>query len=158
MNLAWLTDPMQLLLAALVAFRLTRLVVDDTLPPLPRLRAWVEQRGSLRREQQVREAMLADAEDPDHQQKAEESVRRAREGGYNSTRLVGPREHAVNERHRPYPDPSLLVLITCYWCAGFWVSLIVAAGATFLSPTIAACVAAPFALSALVGLAARLTA
>ena len=42
MSLAWTNSPVWLVINVLVAFRLTRLWVDDMLPPLPALRARIE--------------------------------------------------------------------------------------------------------------------
>jgi Protein of unknown function (DUF1360) len=44
MTLAWVHDPLWLLIYALSSFRLTRLWTQDTLPPLPALRVYVATR------------------------------------------------------------------------------------------------------------------
>lgn len=74
---------------------------------------------------------------------------------YRITRLIiedevldAPR-NAVFERIKP--NGYLYTLLTCYWCLGFWVSILVV-GLIWLFPTVAPWVLAPFALSAAVGL------
>lgn len=48
MTLAWVNDPLWLLVHALAAYRLTRLWTRDSLPPLPRMREAVYQRWGNR--------------------------------------------------------------------------------------------------------------
>lgn len=50
MNLAWLHDPVWLVVNALAAFRLTRLWTRDSLPPLPSIRQYVLDRLDKGRE------------------------------------------------------------------------------------------------------------
>lgn len=47
MTLAWTSSPVWLVINALMAFRLTRLWVDDELPPLPVFRRWARHRLDL---------------------------------------------------------------------------------------------------------------
>lgn len=47
MSLAWTTSPLWLVINALMAYRLTRLWIDDDLPPLPALRRWARHRLDL---------------------------------------------------------------------------------------------------------------
>lgn len=152
MNVDWLASPVWLIVNALVAYRLARLAIDDDLPPLPRLRqavvAWVTGRASAK----LYAARQADEKDPEVQAKQAESDQLARRGGYNSSRVVGPRERAVRDRMQPSGVPALVDLISCYWCLGYWISLAVAVAASLIPAFAWSLIAAPFALSALVGL------
>lgn len=47
--------------------------------------------------------------------------------------------------------PALTYMLSCYWCLGFWVSVLVV-GLYLSVPYIAPWILAPFAISALVGL------
>jgi hypothetical protein len=124
-SLQWTSDPLSVALAALVAYRLTRLWVTDTLPPLPRLRNWLDQRITNRWERRTLYKPSMDAKE----------IRRRRE-----TRAV-------------YQDtPPLTYLLNCYDCSGFWISAGVVLAASLLPPTVWTVLAMPFALSALVGL------
>jgi uncharacterized protein DUF1360 len=129
-NLEWVTNPMWLLVNSLVAFRLTRLWIDDMLPPLPRIRdavqAWAE-RGWERR------GITGDI----HDEKA--SAR-----SYRVWRLSAG-------------QPAVAYLVTCYWCSGFWIGAAVVLAASLIPATPWALIAAPFALSAVVGLLADRT-
>lgn len=58
MSLAWTTSPLWLIVNALVAYRLTRLWTEDSLPPLPRLRWRIRHHLEVRlsrRDQDTRE-------------------------------------------------------------------------------------------------------
>lgn len=128
MDLAWTSSPVWLIINALVAFRLTRLWVDDTLPPLPRLRHWLRLRmdeGWQRRTQY--------------------------------TPSMGAVEVDKRRRTKDLYDdmPPATYLLDCYWCAGFWISLGTTLAASLLPATVWALLAVPLALSALVGLLGR---
>lgn len=130
MDLAWTSSPLWLVINVLVAFRLTRLWIDDSLPPLPRVRHVL--RNAMERRWQ--QATLYRPSMP-----AEERDRRRKTGEL-------------------YEDiPPLTSLLDCYWCAGFWISLGVFLLATFVPLAVWAFLAVPLALSALVGLLSRLT-
>ena len=125
MSLQWTSDPLALILAALTAYRLTRLWVHDTLPPLPRIRNWLEERILNRWDRQTlyRPSM------------GEKEIGRRR-----ATRRI-------------YEDtPPLVSLLNCSWCSGFWISCAVFAAASLLPTAAWTVISVPFALSALVGL------
>lgn len=125
MSLQWTSDPLALILAALTAYRLTRLWVHDTLPPLPRIRNWLDERIVNRWDRRTlyRPSM------------GEAEIARRR------------------KTKRLYEDsPPLLRLLDCYGCSGFWISCAVFAAASLLPHTAWTVVSVPFALSALVGL------
>ncbi len=64
-------------------------------------------------------------------------------------------EHTIRGRAEPlYQRPTLAHLLACPWCIGFWISCAVYVG-WLLVPTEALYAAAPFALSAFVGLVAK---
>lgn len=158
MTLDWLTNPAWLLVNALVAFRLTRLVVDDKVPPLPRLRKLLETWGERRFEVAMFEARDDDSRDKVVIAAQDEAKELARRISANATRVVGPREAKVRDRQALTEGTHPLVyLVDCYWCAGFWISVATVAGASLLPATAWALIAAPLALSAIVGLAARLS-
>ena len=77
---------------------------------------------------------------------------------FRVTRLVV--EDAVTERLREWvwrrvpPSRGIGYMITCYWCTGFWVSLLLAV-LYMMVPTATVAVALVFALSAVVGLLAE---
>jgi len=143
-NIDWISHPVWLIVNGLVAFRLARLVVDDALPPLPRVRAalvaWAERRAA----REIAEARRAD------------QAAHGKPALVDGEPRIGPHEQAVYDRRQPYDgEPSLVTLISCYWCAGFWTSVATVAGASLLPTTVWSLIAAPLALSAIVGLAAR---
>lgn len=116
MNLAWTSSPMMLVIAALTAYRLTRLWVDDMVPPLPWLR------------------------------------RQILDYAYRDSVASGERYERFNRTIERYGQPPLEYLVSCYWCAGFWISLAVALASSLIPSTVWALLALPFALSAVVGL------
>lgn len=128
MHLAWTSSPLWVIINSLVAFRLTRLLIDDMLPPFPYLRdklsRWADQR-------------------------------------YRTT-LWGPdrtltEDQANQKLTLTGGQHTLAYLITCYWCAGFWISLAVVLAASLTPAAVWAVLALPFALSAVVGLLAHLS-
>lgn len=122
MDLAWVSSPVWLIINALMAFRLTRLWIDDSLPPLPRLRAWADQK-------------LIKIWD----------------------RKTDAPKYETHDLERWYgAHHPLWSLFTCYWCAGFWISLGVTLAASLIPPTAWTLLAVPLALSALIGLLGRL--
>lgn len=124
MNLTWTRDPFVLLFTALTAYRLTRLWVLDSLPPLPRLRQYLNRRAAARWSRQTHppEATM--------------------------------KEWAtIGDLKRAYDDtPPLSHLMDCYWCSGFWISLATATAASLAPATVWTMITIPFALSAVVGL------
>lgn len=76
-------------------------------------------------------------------------------GAYRITRLIIEDEVLDRPRDalfkRIKPHGYLYTLLTCYWCLGFWVSVVVV-GLYWAFPGVAPWILAPFALSALVGL------
>lgn len=136
MNLAVLTGPWAVLLA-LAAFRLTRLGVDDTLPPLPRIRKAIDEWAVARWNRAEQAALARDRVEFD-----------------SGT----PRLRKLRERHMESGNqPPITYLVTCYWCAGFWISLAVVLVAVFVPVAVWAIPVAALALSALVGLLAQFT-
>lgn len=125
MNLAWTTNPLTVVLTALVAYRLTRLWISDTLPPLPRLRDW----------------FMASVQNRwDRTTLSRPSLGDSVNGRRRETRRI-------------YRDtPPLMYLLDCYWCSGFWISLATAVAATLLPPSVWTVISVPLALSAVVGL------
>lgn len=124
MDLSWFHDPVLLVVNMLVAYRVTRLWIDDSLPPLPMLRSWITDR-------------LTNVWDRN-------TIRlRARLG-------LGNYEYA--RRERAHPDHPLLRLLDCYWCAGMWISLGTFLAASLVPATVWPFIALPLALSAAVGL------
>lgn len=111
--MTWVTDPAWLLINTLCAYRLTRLWVHDTLPPLPRLRAWVEARAWKRH-----------------------------------TTKTGDDTGTVPF----YGQPPAVYLVSCAWCAGFWIAAATTAAATLTPTPIWAWIAVPLAISAVVGI------
>jgi hypothetical protein len=126
-NLDWATHPVWLIINALAAYRLTRLWVADMLPPLPRMRdaveSWALQRwGAYRRTFEP----LVD----DHEPTAEDA---------RDVRLYGG-------------IAPLAYLVTCAWCSGYWISLLVFLAASLVPATAWTLLAVPLAFSAVVGL------
>lgn len=130
-----LFDPLTLIVDVLAAFRLTRLITRDTWPPVKAVRDWL-----------LRRWPSADAEYP----ASDVTIRDVRDEGtlptgvpvFNSGgRWLAVRPHWLGE------------LVTCPWCAGFWVAAAVVAAQLWLVwwPP----VALVFALSAATGLIAR---
>lgn len=135
MNLAWIHDPLLLIIAALAAFRLTRLWVDDMLPPLPAIRAAIRSWAFIRYDQAEADALEADRADP-------ETI--------GTPRLNRWRTRATTNGGQP----AVVYLVDCYWCAGFWISVGVFVAASLI-PTVAwTLLAVPLALSAITGLIA----
>lgn len=155
MNLAWIATPWALVVA-LAAFRLSRLWIDDMIPPLPRIRQRITDWASDRDAARLNHAMAADREDPVHQAEMDEAGRRALAGGYNAVYQPGPREEAELARMRTYGgQPVATYLVTCYWCAGFWISLAVVLIAVFIPLAVWALPFTVLAVSAVVGLIAQ---
>lgn len=155
MNLAWTATPWALVVA-LSAFRLSRLWIDDMIPPLPRIRAAIEAWATDRDAARLNEAMAADRADPAHVAAMDEAGKRALAGGYNTTRTPGPREEAELDRQRTNGGmPVAMYLVNCYWCAGFWISAAVVLIAVFVPLTVWALPFLALSVSALVGLLAK---
>jgi uncharacterized protein DUF1360 len=154
-NLAWTTQPLALLINILVAYRLTRLWVDDMLPPIPRVRWAIETWAFARQQRRDLAAREADMRDPAHLAEVDEAGKRALRGGYQAAHVIGPRERAEEQRiHRSGGQPSLVYLIQCHWCAGFWIGLAVFLAASLLPAVAWTVLAVPLALSATTGLIA----
>ena len=119
MNLAWINSPVWLIINALVAFRLTRLWIDDMVPPLPRWREKIEDWSNRA------------ITDPD-------STTQQTEKWGNQVATYG--------------QPIVLYLVKCYWCVGFWVSILVTLAASLTPSAAWTLIALPFALSTVVGL------
>lgn len=126
MNLAWTRDPITLLLTLLTAYRLTRLWISDTLPPLPRLRRFLYQKLENR------------------------WARLTNEGG-SDDRSWSDKYYPYGKEINSITGP-LSYLLDCYWCSGFWISLATVAAASFTHPTIWMVFTLPFAFSAVIGL------
>lgn len=155
MNLAWIASPWALVVA-LAAYRLSRLWIDDMIPPLPRIREALLDRAADRDADRVDAAKADDRADPHHVAAMNEAGRRALAGGYNTTRLIGPREEAELARQRTYGgQPVASYLVTCYWCAGFWISLAVVLVAAFVPLAVWALPMSVLAVSAITGLIAQ---
>jgi hypothetical protein len=135
-TLAWLSNPMLVILNALAAFRLTVLWVNDMLPPLPRIRSAIMFWATEREAAQEKAALEAD---------------RAEQVGGT------PRLRAPRARQELYGNqPIITYLVTCFWCSGYWISLGVFLAACLTPLTVWAFLAVPLALSAVVGLLSRL--
>lgn len=119
MNLAWTSSPVWLIINTLVAYRLTRLWIDDAVPPLPWLREKINDR--LNRPALDKSTSQADLD-------------------------------AWTAKVARYGRHPLEYLMTCYWCAGFHISIAVVIAASLIPFTVWAFLALPFALSAVVGL------
>lgn len=130
-DLGWITSPVWLVINALCAFRLTRLITVDMLPPLPvwraRLERWAFDRWEPERVQREVNAGM------DREPTAEEYEQLAKWRQYGG-------------------QPPLAYLITCPWCAGYWVALLVFLAATVLPAPLWVFVSVPLAVSAVVGL------
>lgn len=76
-------------------------------------------------------------------------------GAYRITRLIIEDEVLDRPRDalfkRLEPGKPIYTLLTCYWCLGFWVSVLVV-GLYWAVPGVAPWILAPFALSAVIGL------
>lgn len=120
MNLAWTSSPLWLLINALVAYRLTRLWVDDTLPPLPMLRLHLSRRADLAWHKRLHP--------------------------YSATT---ERWAELDDLKRAYSseDHPVKALWECYGCAGFWISVGVFLAASLIPLTIWAFLAVPLAMS-----------
>lgn len=118
-NLAWTSSPVWLVINTLVAYRLTRLWIDDTVPPLPvwrhKLAMWIDR-------------------------------------GYHQSTPENPTIERWSKKVATYGQMPLMYLVTCYWCVGFWVSVLVTLAASLIPSTVWPLIAVPFALSAVVGL------
>ena len=125
-------EPLLLLLIALAAFRVTRLWIDD---------GWPLQR--------LRDAFLYRW--PDDVSVFEESEVVKGEDGLTYTRAGQPLIWVEDGEYMAETPSKLGPLATCYWCAGWWISVAWVAAA-LLWPTVTAWIAAPFALSAVVGI------
>lgn len=146
-RLEWLEHPVLLVLNALAAYRLTRLWVSDSLPPLPRLRDWWQMRAAGHRPVRDRVYAAYLRTQVDHAE-------------WHLNASEDEREEARLRRaefDRLYPESPLAALVTCYWCSGFWVSAAVVAAATFLPGSWWYLLAGPLAISAVVGLIASRT-
>lgn len=144
---------MLVLINALVAYRLTRLWVDDMLPPLPRVRDAINDWAYGRDAARLTAAIQADRRDPAWQAEADEAGKRALRGGYTASTVIGTHEQAeINRQQRNGGMPILAYLTTCYWCSGFWIALAVVLAASLIPATAWLLLAAPLALSATTGL------
>jgi hypothetical protein len=140
-NLTWTAQPVALIINALAAYRLTRLWIDDMLPPLPRIRKWIDKRtgwwsliyGKLRRFDRRHPGDLTDAEQAQRDQLIDQAKRRI----------------ALYQG-----EPAAGYLLTCYWCTGFWIGLGVFLAASLLPGILWTILAVPLALSATTGLIA----
>lgn len=118
-----LLHPLWLVINALAAFRLTRLLAVDMLPPIPRVRAAVERWARARWTAELDASEGHDA------------------------------KSALLARHRMYGDsPALATLVTCPWCLGFWVALLTALLSVAVPTGAWVWLAVPLALSAVTGL------
>jgi hypothetical protein len=135
-SLDWTASPLWLAVNALMAFRLTRLWVADMLPPLPRLRAAVKRRAYSRWDREAEAAAELDTYRP---LGAEPLHVRAFE---RKSQLAGG-------------QPAITYLVTCYWCSGYWWSLLVFLGAAVVPTAVWAFLAVPLAFSAVTGLLAQ---
>lgn len=127
MSLMWITNPMWLVINSLVAFRVTRLLVIDSLPPIPWIRAGIQQWAADRWTEQ-----------------------------HHPHEATADRWAELEMHDRTYGgEHPIATLVTCPWCLGFWVSLAVAVAASLIPAPVWVFVAAPFALSAIVGLLHR---
>lgn len=143
MNFEWINSPLWLIINALAAYRLTRLWVSDAIPPLPRLRLWIEDRAS-------------DLWGPNRRKAA--SLQKDPVGRYEEYPGGSDQREADEKTRRLYDHtPPLAYLVTCYWCSGFWISLFVVLLASLLPPVVWAIPAAALAFSAVVGLLASIT-
>lgn len=144
---------MLVVLVALAAYRLTRLWVDDKLPPLPWFRSVVTDWANGRAEHRIWFAREADREDPEHQAEVDRAGKAALRGGYRASRVIGPREQAENARQGRYDgQPLPLFLINCYWCSGFWIGLALLLGCALLPTSVWILPVTALALSATTGL------
>lgn len=145
MNLEWITSPLWLIINALAAYRLTRLWVEDMLPPLPRVRDRIEQWADQRHRLSVSNARLADNEDA-RERGEDPKVQRSVWGR-------GPREERTEETHALYGGlHPVMYLVQCAWCSGYWIALAVVLAASLIPATVWAFLAVPLAFSATTGL------
>lgn len=125
-------SPWEFALLALAAYRLTRLGGWDDFPPIAAVREWIL------REEWVGTPLFS----------MEEEIER-------SVSLPGKTPESLAENVRPaYGRPLLAHLVHCPFCLGWWVSLAVYLAWVAL-PTAALAIAAPFAISGVVGLVAK---
>lgn len=152
MNLAWIS-PLHLAVLVLASYRVTRLWIDDTLPPLPQLRAAVHAWGAGRLAARLNAAIQADRRDPKWIAESDEAGKRAFRGGYQAPIVMGDREHAERLRQDLHGgEHPVTSLVGCYWCVGFWVALLAVLLASLLPVAVWLPVAAVLALSATTGL------
>lgn len=123
---------------ALASYRLTRLWLDDMLPPLPRVRAWVQSRATRW-----------------------SRMYRVQRWPKPTTDAERERESAELDRVEPLLElyagqPALSLLATCYWCSGFWIALAVVLVAVLAPVAWWAVPMAALALSATTGLLSKL--
>lgn len=151
-SLEWVTNPLWLIVNALVAYRLTRLWVADMLPPLPRLRESVERWAERTIDDRMYAARQADDALPEVQEERDRRGNAALAGMYQAQRVIGPNEHRVAKYVKTYGGTlPLAYLVSCAWCSSFWVGVGVFLAAT-LFPTVAwAFLAVPLAFSAVAG-------
>lgn len=97
-------DPLNLVVAVLAAWRLTRLITTDGFPPIKTVRDWL-----------LRRWPSPDSEYPDHEVTVDDDGV-PRLGTGLPVVEVGGRWLAVTPHW-------LGDLVTCVWCAGMWVSL-----------------------------------
>ena len=125
-------DPLWLVVAALAAVRLTRLIVADGFPPVKAVRDWLLRRWPS----EDAEFPAAEVVDVD---------------AYGVGELAtGVRVVAVDGVWVAVTPHWLGELVTCWWCSGFWMSLGVAAVLPGVSWPVGGLLVA-FALSAVVG-------
>jgi hypothetical protein len=143
LNIEWIDSPLWLAVNALVAYRLTRLWVSDMLPPLPRVRMWIEDRSSAMWGPNRRKAAMLE-QDP---------------VGRYSDYPGGERQREADEltRNLYAHTPPIAYMVTCPWCSGFWISLVVALLASLIPLAVWAIPAVALAFSAVVGLLASIT-
>lgn len=122
---------MTYVILALAVYRLTRLVTTDTFPPIQALRDWVLSRWPT--------------DDTDF---TEEAVH-ATETGWETS--GGAEVFYLDGTFRPTRPSRWAELVTCAWCAGFWIAVCVTA-AWYWWPAVTEWVALPFAFSAAAGL------
>ena len=91
-----MSSPVWLLVNALMAYRLTRLWIDDELPPLPSVRQRLSRRADLAWHRRLHPAQA-----------------------------TTERWAEIDDLKRAYSheDHPVKALWECYWCAGYWISL-----------------------------------
>ena len=118
-NLTWIGSPVWLVVNALVAYRLTRLWIQDMVPPLPWLR---------------------------------DKIKTWAHRDFNNSTSENPTIDRWTAQVERYGQPPILYLVDCYWCAGYWISLLTFLAASIIPATAWTIFALPLALSAVVGL------